>query len=240
MTASFVNENTSLLRSGSLVEADETFHKEIESDYASEIELMKHKLFCTQYNSDNDSVVSYEDENIVLITRPSEYTIVCDENDYYTQLTRRPVKKKTKQNTKHKFKSGGLESSSGSETDCDTFHKLTNEELAYYFQYINTADNPSCQHPKAFTYLLNHCLIDPNTFLIRQYYLETYEMGPDPSAMMSTTIQKKRKNDISFGVLTPPLAFQTVGIQNRTKYEKEFVNEYSNNKDLSNIPLTFL
>ena len=195
---------------------------------------MKHKLFCTQYNSDNDSVVSYEDEDIVLITRKSEYIIVSDDTEFGRER-KRMVKRKDKK-TKQRSKQT-QEVNSDSETDCDTFHRLTSEEILYYLQFVNTADNPNCQHPKAFTYLLNHYLIDPTTFVPSQYYLDTVGSGPDPNRVIRNALRRNRKDKflLDQDTLTPPPNFQTEVLKGRDEVTQEF--SYS---DENNLPLTYL
>lgn len=202
---------------------------------------MKHKLFCTEYNSDNDSVVSYEDEDIVLITRKSEYIIVSDDTESGRER-KRTVKRKGKK-TKQKSKQTH-EVSSDSETDYDTFHRLTSEEIVYYLQFVNTADNPSCQHPKAFTYLLNHYLIDPTTFIPKQYYLDTDGTGPDPNRVMRNALRRKRKDKflLNQDTLTPPLHFQTEVQKGRNKDTQKLgkVTQECSHSDDKNLPLTYL
>ena len=202
---------------------------------------MKHKLFCTEYNSDNDSVVSYEDENIVLITRKSEYIIVSDDSESGRER-KRTVKRKSKK-TKQSSKQT-QEVSSDSETDCDTFHRLTSEEIVYYLQFVNTADYPSCQHPKAFTYLLNHYLIDPTTFISSQYYLDTVGTGPDPNRVIRNALRRKHRDKflLDQDSLTPPPHFQTEvqkGGDEVTGELGKVMQEYSYS-DENNLPLTYL
>ena len=204
---------------------------------------MKHKLFCTQYNSDNDSVVSYEDENIVLLSLPSQYTIVSEDNELGEQGKgrERRVDRKAKKKTKQKIEPQVLESSSGSDSDYDTFHKLTEDEMLYYLQFINTADNPSCQHPKAFTYLLNHCLVEFPVLLNRQYYLNTFEMGPEPKQVIKNAYLTKLNNknlSQTAGNLTPPVAFQTTDLKREN--QQGFIEDFQRPNEMEEIPISFL
>ena len=231
--------------SESWADGDGTFQYEIESDLDTEIELMKHKLFCTQYNSDNDSVVSYEDENIVLLSRPAQYIITSDgELCEKGKAKERRVERKAKKKMKPKNEPQIVESSSGSDSEYDTFHKLTKDEMLYYFQFVNTADDPSCQHPKAFTYLLNHYLLETPAPVNRQYYLNTFGMGPEPVQVIKNALLTKFKDNSlpsqDVGKLTPPITFQTTDQRKRRGKQRESNDGSQRINELVEIPLSFL
>ena len=227
--------------SESWVEIDESFRYEIELDFDTEIELMKHKLFCTQYNSD-DSLASYEDENIVLLSLPSQYTITSDDNE--GQAKERRVNRKAKKKKKQEIEPQMLDSGSSSDSEYTAFHKLTQDEMLYYLQFINRADNPSCQHPKAFTYLLNHFLIETPVPVNRQYYLDTLQMGPDPKQVIMNAFLAKFKNSQSSqdaGKIMPPVAFQTTDLKKRrAKQRDSSIDDFQRSNELEEIPLSFL
>ena len=233
----------------SWIGSDTTFEDDIESDLDTELYMMKHKLFCTQYNSDNDSVVSYEDENLILISRPSEYTLTMDGDDDDVikggnkDRTSKQRSKSTKQPDYSVLNPFDIwRDSSGSETDYESFPKLTPEELLYYEQFINTAENPNCQHPLALVYLINHFLTH-STPVGRQYYLNADEEGPEPSKILFKMFKHKVRSNPVLSLdlddafpsdqVTPPIAFQTSDETGRRREgTKKLVDDSSNKEEL--------